>query len=159
MILDHLTPPMTLADSHRVMAELETQMDEYYEAAGLDQRRTDALMQAILMTADRAGIADDCGILADDGDDEKLLKLDNFLCDLKEMQIRDGLHIYGQSPQERLKLDLITAILRIPRGDGAGQNDSILRTLAADLGLAGFDPLTDERGLMGWIAARYLNGI
>ena len=148
VILDHLTPPMTLADSHGVMAELETQMDEYYEAAGLDQRRTDALMQAILMTADRAGIADDCGILADDGDDEKLLKLDNFLCDLKEMQIRDGLHIYGQSPQERLKLDLITAILRIPRGDGAGQNDSILRTLAADLGLAGFDPLTDERGLI-----------
>ena len=147
VILDHLTPPMTLADSHGVMAELETQMDEYYEAAGLDARRSDALMQAILMTADRAGIADDCGITAEDGDDEKLLKLDNFLCDLKEMQIRDGLHIYGHSPQDRLRGDLLTAILRIPRGDGAASKASILRALAKDFGMTGFDPLTAERAL------------
>ena len=145
VILDHLTPPMTLADSHGVMAELETQMDEYFEAAGLDSRRSDALMQAILMTADRAGIADDCGITPDDGDDEKLLKLDNFLCDLKEMQIRDGLHIYGQSPQGRLRTDLLTAILRIPRGEGDGANASILRALAKDFGMTDFDPLTAER--------------
>lgn len=147
VILDHLTPPMTLADSHGVMAELETQMDEYYEAAGLDQRRTDALLDAILMTADRAGIADDCGIATDDAPDEKLLKLDNFLCDLKEMQIRDGLHIYGQSPQGRLHDDLLTAILRIPRGDGEGARQSILRSLSHDFGFDGFDPLTTERAL------------
>ena len=163
VILDHLTPPMTLADSHGVMAELETQMDEYYEAAGLDSRRSDALMQAILMTADRAGIADDCGIAPEDGDDEKLLKLDNFLCDLKEMQIRDGLHIYGQSPSDRLRCDLLTAILRIPRGDGAAAKASILRALAKDLNLTdqqrtdqletGFDPLTAERATP-WQGAR-----
>ena len=151
VILDHLTPPMTLADSHGVMAELETQMDEYYEAAGLDQRRMDALMDAILMTADRAGIAADCGILDSDAADEKLLKLDNFLCDLKEMQIRDGLHIYGLSPEGRLHDDLLTAILRIPRGHGEGAQQSILRAMAIDLKLANnleeFDPLTTERGL------------
>jgi cobaltochelatase CobN len=145
VILDHLTPPMTLADSHGVMAELEAQMDEYYEAAGLDKRRTDALMEAILMTADRAGIADDCGIAGDDAADEKLLKLDNFLCDLKEMQIRDGLHIYGQSPQGQLRVDLLTAILRIPRGDGMRGGQSLLRALADDFGMEGFDPLTAER--------------
>ncbi|MGU9962431.1 MAG: cobaltochelatase subunit CobN [Candidatus Puniceispirillales bacterium WSBS_2018_MAG_OTU23] len=154
VILDHLTPPMTLADSHGVMAELETQMDEYYEAAGLDQRRADALIQGILMTSDRAGIAKDCGISADDSNDEKLLKLDNFLCDLKEMQIRDGLHIYGKSPEGRLFHDLLTAILRIPRGDGGDMSgQSILRALAKDLRLNeggdgdvdGFDPLTSPR--------------
>ena len=74
-------------------------------------------MSAILMTADRAGLAADCGIEPGDSDDEKLLKLDNFLCDLKEMQIRDGLHIFGQA-EGRLHDDLLTAILRIPRGDG-----------------------------------------
>ena len=150
VILDHLTPPMTLADSHGVMAELETQMDEYFEAAGLDGRRTDALMSAILMTADRAGLAADCGITPQDSDDEKLLKLDNFLCDLKEMQIRDGLHIFGKSPEGRLHDDLLTAILRIPRGDGEGAKDSLLRSLAKDLGInrvgdMPFDPLTAER--------------
>lgn len=147
VILDHLTPPMTLADSHGVMAEIETLMDEYFEAMGLDDRRTTALMDAILMTAERAGIAGDCGIERDDADEEKLLKLDNFLCDLKEMQIRDGLHIYGKSPEGRLACDLITAILRIPRGDGEGPRQSILRSLAADLGFGSFDPLTADRAL------------
>ena len=152
VILDHLTPPMTLADSHGVMAELEAQMDEYYEAVGMDGRRTDALMASILMTAERAGLAGDCGIEADDSDDEKLLKLDNFLCDLKEMQIRDGLHIYGRSPEGRLFDDLLLAILRIPRGDGDGARDSLLRALAKDLMMTHngddfFDPLTAERSL------------
>jgi len=147
VILDHLTPPMTLADSHGVMAEIETLMDEYFEAMGLDDRRSTALMDTILMTAERAGLAGDCGIKRDDTDEEKLLKLDNFLCDLKEMQIRDGLHIYGRSPEGRLAGDLITSILRIPRGDGQGAGQSILRSLAADLGFRGFDPLTADRGL------------
>ena len=40
VIIDHLTPPMTLADSHGVMAELEASMDEYYEAVGVDTRRS-----------------------------------------------------------------------------------------------------------------------
>ena len=141
VILDHLTPPMTLAESHGIMAELETLMDEYYEAAGMDARRSSDLISRIIETADRAGIAADCGIEAADADDEKLLKLDNFLCDLKEMQIRDGLHIYGCSPDGRLRDDLITAILRIPRGDGDGSRQSILRSLARDLQLEGFDPL------------------
>ena len=96
------------------MAELETLMDEYYEAVGMDARRSSDLISRIIETAERAGIAADCGIEAADADDEKLLKLDNFLYDLKEMQIRDGLHIYGR-PEAGWD-DLITAILRIPRG-------------------------------------------
>ena len=151
VILDHLTPPMTLAESHGIMAELETLMDEYYEAAGMDARRSTDLVDRIIDTAGRAGIAADCGISDDDAEDEKLLKLDNFLCDLKEMQIRDGLHIYGRSPEGRLKHDLITAILRIPRGDGEGSRQSILRALSRDLGLAagddGFDPLTADHAV------------
>ncbi len=89
---------MTQADSHGVMAEMESQMDEYFEAAGMDRARSDALLSDILMTAERAGIAADCGIAVDDDAGEKLLKLDNFLCDLKELQIRDGLHIFGVTP-------------------------------------------------------------
>ncbi|MGB2410282.1 MAG: cobaltochelatase subunit CobN, partial [Candidatus Puniceispirillaceae bacterium] len=150
VILDHLTPPMTQADSHGVMAELEAQMDEYFEAAGMDRARSDALLGDILDTAMRAGIAQDCGI--DDADDpgEQLLKLDNYLCDLKELQIRDGLHVYGSSPGQELANGLLAQILRTPRGDGDGANGSLIRALARDLGLgdaARFDPLTSERGL------------
>ena len=147
VILDHLTPPMTQADSHGSMAEIESQMDEYYEAAGMDRARSEALLADILATAERAGIAADCGIASGDDAAEKLLKLDNFLCDLKELQIRDGLHVFGISPTGQLATELLTQILRTPRGDGDGCNASLLRALAGDLGLDGdgFDPLTVER--------------
>ena len=151
VILDHLTPPMTQADSHGVMAELEAQMDEYFEAAGMDRARSDALLADILMTAERAGIAADCGISDHDDAGEKLLKLDNFLCDLKELQIRDGLHVFGVTPDKALADGLLTQILRTPRGDGIGAQAALPRALAADLQLPGadgeiFDPLTAERG-------------
>ena len=151
VILDHLTPPMTQAESHGVMAEIESQMDEYFEAAGMDKSRSDALLEDILATAERAGIAADCGIAIDDDPAEKLMKLDNFLCDLKEMQIRDGLHIFGSSPDRDLADDLLTQILRTPRGNGEGVNASLVRAIAVDLELSddaddGFDPLTAPRG-------------
>jgi len=151
VILDHLTPPMTQADSHGVMAEIESLMDEYYEAAGMDKSRSAALLEDILEVAERAGVAADCGISPHDDETEKLLKLDNFLCDLKELQIRDGLHVFGSSPAGALADDLLAQILRTPRGDGSGENASLVRALAADLGLGdlsegAFDPLTSERG-------------
>ena len=149
VVLDHLTPPMTQADSHGEMAEIESLMDEYYEAAGMDKARSGALLEDILAVATRTGITADCGI--DDVDDpaEKLLKLDNFLCDLKELQIRDGLHIYGRNPDSELCNGLIAQMLRTPRGAGDGVNASLIRALALDLELGDgetFDPLTAERG-------------
>jgi len=158
VILDHLTPPMTQADSHGVMAELEAQMDEYYEAAGMDRARSEALLGDILATASRAGITADCGIEDAEDPAEQLLKLDNYLCDLKELQIRDGLHIFGQSPDDDLADGLLTQILRTPRSDGEGANSSLPRAIAEDLGLGGddeFDPLTAERAAP-WDGARPL---
>jgi cobaltochelatase CobN len=45
------------------------------------------------------GLDQDAGIAPGDDDDLALEKLDAWLCDLKEMQIRDGLHIFGKSPE------------------------------------------------------------
>ena len=135
VIIDHLTPPMTQAESHGVMAELEAQMDEYYEAAGMDAARSAALLVDILETAERAGIATDCGMDKEADPADKLTRLDNYLCDLKEIQIRDGLHCFGKSPTGRFARDLIAQMLRIPRDDGQGANASLLRALAKDLDL------------------------
>ncbi len=72
-----------------------------------------------------------------------LPRLDTYLCDLKESQIRDGLHIFGQSPQGRLRIDTLLALLRIPRGDGRGAQSSLLRALSKAFELD-FDPLNCE---------------
>ncbi len=139
VIIDHLTPPLTRAGSYGPQAELERLIDEYYDAARGDPRRVAPLAAEILERARAAGIDRDCGIAAAEATPSALQKLDGFLCELKELQIRDGLHVFGQSPEgERLDA-LLLAFARARRGVG-DTAESLLRALAADLAL-GADPL------------------
>ncbi len=143
VIVDHLTPPMTRAESYGPLRDLEQLVDEYYEAAGVDPRRLRLLTEEILSLCRATGLDDDCGINDDDDQDQALSKLDNTLCELKEMQIRDGLHVFGESPKNELLRDLLVALVRTPRGTGKDGDASLLRALAGDLSLA-FDPLDCE---------------
>ena len=139
VIIDHLTPPLTRAESYGPLRDLEALVDEYYDAAGVDPRRLDHLRREILALTSTTGLAEDVGMSGKDETGD-LAKLDAYLCELKEAQIRDGLHIFGQSPEGRLARDLLLALTRIPRGDASGGNASLPRALAADFGLF-FDPL------------------
>ncbi len=141
VIVDHLTPPLTRAESYGPLRDLEALVDEYYEAAGVDPRRLDHLRREILSLSEVTGLSRDVGMNGDEAQD--LARLDAYLCDLKEAQIRDGLHIFGTSPTGRQARDLAIALARVPRGSGAGADASLLRALAVDLGL-GFDPLSAD---------------
>src|SRR5438105_4231538 len=138
VIIDHLTPPLTRAGSYGAQAELERLIDEYYEALRGDPRRVALLAAAILERSRIAGIDRDCGIAAGEDRAEALKKLDGFLCELKDLQIRDGLHVFGESPAAERLDELLLAIARARRGS-APQDESLIRTLAADLDLG--DPL------------------
>ncbi|MEM8686716.1 MAG: cobaltochelatase subunit CobN [Pseudomonadota bacterium] len=140
VIIDHLTPPLTRAETYGPLKDLEALIDEYYLATGLDQRRTTLLRKHILDLTRASGLDEDAGV-KDMDDGEALQQIDNYICELKEAQIRDGLHILGQSPQGRLKTDLLVALARVPRNLGEGADASLIRALAADFGLSGFDPL------------------
>ncbi|GKY86909.1 cobaltochelatase subunit CobN [Sinisalibacter aestuarii] len=139
VIVDHLTPPLTRAETYGPMKDLEALVDEYYEAAGVDPRRIEHLRREILTLSSATGLDADVGIKGDD-EETDLAKLDAYLCELKEAQIRDGLHVFGQSPEGRLARDLVQALVRVPRGQGTGADASLTRALAADFAL-GFDPL------------------
>lgn len=142
VIIDHLVPPLTRAETYGPLKDLEALLDEYYAAAGMDRRRLKDLERRILGFARDARLDADIGLGEDDA--ENLKRIDSFLCDLKEAQIRDGLHVFGQSPSGRLERDLAIALARVPRGEGPGEA-SLIRALADDLKL-GIDPLTAELG-------------
>lgn len=146
VIIDHLMPPLTRAETYGPLRHLELLADEYYEAQLLDPRRARELQRDILALVrdnhiDRElqieGALDDAAVW--------LPRLDTYLCDLKESQIRDGLHVFGESPAGRLRIDTLLALLRVERGDGRGANGSLLRALAKALEL-GFDPLDCDLG-------------
>jgi len=145
VIVDHLTPPLTRAGSYGPLRALELLVDEYAEAARMDPRRLPTLRRSILELAATTGLDRDSGITGDHTTDEALLRLDQWLCEVKELQIRDGLHIFGRSPVGNLRRSLLLALVRLPRGRGEGGDASLMRALAADVGL-GFDPLCPEQG-------------
>ena len=144
VIVDHLTPPLTRAGSHGALEELERLVDEFFDAASVDPRRCPPLSARILELAASIGLDQDCGIQAADGSGDALRKLDGYLCEIKEMQIRDGLHIFGEAPEPQRRNELLRAIARSVRGPGAGEA-SLLRALADDLAL-GIDPLAAPLG-------------
>ncbi|WP_019996232.1 cobaltochelatase subunit CobN [Aureimonas ureilytica] len=151
VIVDHLTPPLTRAESHGPARDLERLVDEYYEASSGDPRRAALLRKDILALLDASGLGADAGLNPGEAGDEALQKLDAWLCDLKEMQIRDGLHVFGLAPEGRLLADLTTALARLPRGSDAA-DASLHRALAGDLAL-GFDPLDCDFST-SWTGAR-----
>ncbi len=140
VIVDHLTPPLARAESYGPLADLEQLVDEYYETAGVDPRRLNLLRDRIVELMRASGLDADLGIAPEDTSDDALAMLDNHLCELKEMQIRDGLHVFGESPVGGLRDALLVALTRLPRNDGKAANVSLLRALAADM-LLQFDPL------------------
>ena len=146
VIIDHLMPPLTRAETYGPLQVLERQMDEYCEAISLDPRRATKLRQSILDHVIANGLHADLGFEApaDEAARQRLLeRLDAYLCEIKESQIRDGLHVFGRSPEGRQRSDTLLALARFPRGKGQGQA-SLLQAMAHDLGLDGFDPLDPD---------------
>ncbi|RMT59392.1 Cobaltochelatase subunit CobN, partial [Pseudomonas coronafaciens pv. atropurpurea] len=156
VIIDHLMPPLTRAETYGPLRNLELLADEFYEAQLLDPRRARELQRDILELVRETRINRELALdESTDSDADAavwLPRLDTYLCDLKESQIRDGLHVFGQSPEGRLRTDTLLALLRIPRGNGRGAQSSLLRALSKAFGLE-FDPLDCELAAP-WTGAR-----
>jgi cobaltochelatase CobN len=146
VIIDHLTPPLTRAESYGPLSDLEQLVDEYYEAAGIDPRRLELLGRQIVELAQSIGLDRDAGVAKGASEAQTLAALDNYLCELKEMQIRDGLHIFGESPGGGQLTDLLVALARVPRNQGEGGDASLIRAIARDLRFGKFDPLDCAMG-------------
>ncbi|MDB5394716.1 MAG: Cobaltochelatase subunit CobN [Rhodospirillales bacterium] len=96
--IGHLTPPLIAAGAHGAAVELEGLFDEYSEAQSLDPRRAARLAELIMARAHDTGLAAESGIALGTEVAEALIKLDAWLCDLKDMRVGDGLHVFGQAP-------------------------------------------------------------
>ncbi|MEG3754110.1 cobaltochelatase subunit CobN [Psychromonas arctica] len=148
VIVDHLMPPMARAETYGDMAELEGLVDEYYQAQGLDTRREVWLREQILEKVQSTNILDELNEAARGDDNQVLEELDTYLCDIKESQIRHGLHILGELPENHKIANTLIALLRLPRGEGH-INQGILHCLVSDFSLLLdgelFDPLNAGR--------------
>ena len=98
LTIGHLTPPLKSAGAHGAAGELERLIDEYAAADGLDRRRTMLLRREILARAETDNLLAESGATPEMSEDDRLARLDAYLCDVKDLQIRDGLHVFGRAP-------------------------------------------------------------
>lgn len=135
-LVDHLIPPMARAETYGDIARLEQLLDEHANIAALDPGKLPAIRQQIWTLMRAAKMDHDLGLAErpeDDSFDDMLLHVDGWLCEIKDVQIRDGLHVLGRAPTGASELDLVLSILRARQLFGGEQS---LPGLRQALGLA-----------------------
>ncbi|HLG47358.1 MAG TPA: cobaltochelatase subunit CobN [Reyranella sp.] len=98
--IGHLTPPLGAAGLNGPLADLEGLIEEYAAADGLDARRLRHLGDEIVERAWSNGLANDCGLERGEPTQAAIAKLDAQLCDIKDLAVRDTLHVFGCGPDE-----------------------------------------------------------
>jgi len=139
-IIDHLIPPMTTSDSYGDIAKLEQLMDEHYQCQTLDPGKLPVLESQIWDMVQQAELNRDLGVESQPDDfGGFMLDVDGYLCEIKDAQIKDGLHTLGQPPNADQLVGLLCALTRL---DISGI-PSLRRSLAEALGLD-YAQLLDE---------------
>ncbi len=140
-IVDHLVPPMARAEAYGDIARLEQLLDEYGNVAAMDPAKAPALQGEIWTLIQAAQLHHDLG-LSERPDEQEfgdfVMHVDGWLCEIKDVQIRDGLHVLGQPPEGDALVNLVLAILRANQVFGGQVNG--VPGLRAALGLAPTPP-------------------
>ena len=132
VILDHLTPPLGRAGLHGALLELEALLDEYWEARQLGSDRCEPLRRRLQSLIEQHQLP------LQGGTEGLLDAADGYLCELKEAQIRIGLHTYGTLPDAAGACELLLALARPPQAGLCGLTQALAQDLKLDL-----DPWAD----------------
>ncbi|SED41416.1 cobaltochelatase CobN subunit [Amycolatopsis tolypomycina] len=143
-IVDHLIPPMARAESYGDMARLEQLLDEHANIAAMDPAKLPAVRQQIWTLIQAAKLDHDLGVEERPHDaefDDFLLHIDGWLCEVKDAQIRDGLHVLGAAPVGEARVNLVLAMLRASQMWGGKQG--AVPGLRSALGLKEDAPMSE----------------
>ena len=169
-VVDHLVPPMARAETYDEMAQLEHLLDEYAQVQAMDPGKLPTLRQQIWDLVEQAQLHHDLHVSETPSEqefDDFVLHVDGYLCEVKDVLIRDGLHILGQAPTGAPRVDLVLGILRAQQTWG-GTGDALpglRRALGTAYGLLESERdqvdelermarlLVEETDRRGWVAA------
>ncbi|QVQ51885.1 cobaltochelatase subunit CobN [Spiractinospora alimapuensis] len=145
-IVDHLVPPMARADTYGDIAKLEQLLDEYALVSDLDPDKAPTLRAQIWTLIKAAELHHDLDTDAmpdDEEFDDFVMHVDGYLCEIKDVQIRDGLHVLGDAPEGEARVNLVLAVLRAAQmwGNKAAALPGLRAVIARNFGL-------DERELL-----------
>ncbi|MER7727094.1 cobaltochelatase subunit CobN [Streptomyces sp. NPDC096323] len=140
-VVDHLVPPMARADTYGDLAKLEQLLDEYALVSDLDPTKAPAVRAQIWTLVKAAELHHDLHVDEQPGDDafdSFVMHIDGYLCEIKDVQIRDGLHILGGGPVDEARVNLVLAVLRASQvwGGTANALPGLRAAIAGHFGLS-----------------------
>ncbi|MFF9071480.1 cobaltochelatase subunit CobN [Streptomyces sp. NPDC014872] len=140
-VVDHLVPPMARADTYGDLAKLEQLLDEYALVSDLDPAKAPAVRAQIWTLVKAAELHHDLHVDEqpdEDEFDEFVMHIDGYLCEIKDVQIRDGLHVLGGGPVGEARVNLVLAVLRASQvwGGTANALPGLRASIAAHFGLS-----------------------
>jgi len=180
VIIDHLPPPLTRADTYDDLARLEQLLDTYASVSAMDPAKVPAVRDQVWRLLVDAEIHRDLDLgdapPDDDAFAEMVLHVDGYLCALKDAQIRGGLHILGSVPDGDQLVDTVLSITRLPQGavpslratvademgvelTGAGRHEldrieGKCRARVESLAASGWDSATTDDPTLRWVGDR-----
>ncbi|MDM4718965.1 cobaltochelatase subunit CobN [Micromonospora sp. WMMA1363] len=139
IVVDHLVPPMARAETYGDLAKVEQLLDEYATVQALDPTKVPTVQRQIWQLVRAAELHHDlhqAEMPAADDFDDFVLHLDGYLCEVKDVQIRDGLHVLAAAPTGEARVNLVLAVLRAPQvWGGVRALPGLRQALAASHGL------------------------
>ena len=127
-IIDHLTPPLDRSELYGKLSSLEQTLDEYYDAKLLNSNRLNIIEKSLFEI-----IENDFKDIIHFNESNKIEEIDSYLCELKESQIRTGLHTFGSRQKYINEINLILSISRVPSSNRPGLIQYIASNLNLDL--------------------------
>jgi cobaltochelatase CobN len=141
--IGHVPPPMAQADSGAGLHGIEALLDEFSNADGLDPARRDRLQTAIRDEARALGLEAELGLDQAVSLAEAITRIDRFVCDIKESQFGDGLHVFGRGEHgagERAGLLAALDGRRVPPGPSGSPYRGCADVLPTGRNLYAIDP-------------------
>lgn len=142
-LIGHLTPPVSRAETYEELADLEKLLDEYVHFQQQQPGNAAVIEDLIREKAAAAKLDTDIIEVPDKPFSEYAGRLHAYITDLKNMQIRVGLHILGCPPQDEVLLEYLQALTRVENGE----IPSLTKTVAAIYGYDYYELLENSAEL------------
>ncbi|PKM48033.1 MAG: cobalt chelatase [Firmicutes bacterium HGW-Firmicutes-8] len=140
-LVDHMQTVMTESGTYEQLRELEQFLGEYNEVQGRDPARAHALEHLIMDKIKEANLEREVNLQGHRNFDQVVKRAHEVLTRLRDSQVQDGLHIFGDIPTGERRMEFINSILRHDFGE-----DTSLRRVVCELMGLDYDLVMENPG-------------
>lgn len=129
VILDHMPPSLDEAGTYEGLAVVDEAMKEYSQARQMRPAQVPQLARRIFDLAREAKLTDDLKLTEERFQANPAGAVDaihNWMSELKNSAVKDGLHIFGKVPEGALYDNLLRMLVRVRNGTIPSLNDAVL---------------------------------